>query len=70
MTNKKYDLNAIYSVPPGTIKNMDEIIEDFKILWESAGKPHPNSKRYANLTRIFFYQCGLEAGMEIGAMTK
>lgn len=39
-----------------------EILEIFNIIWKESGSPHPSSKEYLKLNRIFFYELGIQEG--------
>lgn len=47
-------------------KEADEKMEEWKVLLESSGNPHPSSKEFLRLTRQFFFQIGYERGHRDG----
>lgn len=45
------------------VKN--KTLDDWHEFWKNNGEPHPSSNKYLELTRLFWYNLGFEAGIKI-----
>lgn len=46
----------------------EEWLKEFHQFWKDSGEPHPNSNKYLLLNRVFFFEKGMERGMDLAKL--